>query len=87
MTTLTFVGTAAVLPGAGRESACFVINGRDLVDTGWSAAVKMQEVGCDPLAIVWLFFTHCHHDHYLGLPGCCSIAPWPAGCRGRPRRS
>src|SRR5437879_3430827 len=67
-TVVTFLGTAAVLPGAGQDSACFLINGRVLFDTGWYAALKMQEYGCDPLAIEHLIFTHCHHDHYMGLP-------------------
>jgi ribonuclease Z len=67
-TRVTFLGTAAVLPGAGEDTACFLINGGILFDTGWYAALKMQSHGYDPLDVEWLIFTHCHHDHYMGLP-------------------
>jgi ribonuclease Z len=68
-TTITILGKAAVLPVAGEDSASFLVNGRYLFDTGWYAALKMQQYGCDPLAVEYLFLTHCHHDHYMGLPG------------------
>jgi ribonuclease Z len=68
-TRLTFLGTAAVLPGAGEDTACYLINGGILIDTGWCAALRMQSYGYDPIDVEWLIFTHCHHDHYLGLPG------------------
>jgi ribonuclease Z len=67
-TTVTFLGTAAVLPGPGEDSACFLINGSVLFDCGWYAALRMQEYGFDPLGVETLFLTHCHHDHYMGLP-------------------
>jgi ribonuclease Z len=67
-TTLTFLGAAAVLPAARQDTACFLINGCVLFDTGWCAALKMLEYGHDPMAVEHLIFTHCHHDHYLGLP-------------------
>src|SRR5205085_437983 len=41
-TTITLLGSAAVLPGAGQDTACFLINGRVLFDTGWYAALKTQ---------------------------------------------
>ncbi len=67
-TTVTFVGTDAVVPAGGHDTASFVINGRYLVDTGWYGAIKMQGYGIDPAALECLFLTHCHHDHTLGLP-------------------
>ncbi len=67
-TTVTFLGTAAVVPGGGHDTASFLINGRYLVDTGWYAAIKMQCYGFDPMELEYLFLTHCHHDHYIGLP-------------------
>ena len=67
-TTVTFLGTASVVPGAGHDTASFIINRRYLVDTGWYAAVKMLDAGLSPLDMEWLFITHCHHDHYIGLP-------------------
>jgi ribonuclease Z len=67
-TRVTFLGTAAVLPGAGEDTACFLINGGIMFDTGWYGALKMQASGCTALDVEWLIFTHCHHDHYMGLP-------------------
>jgi ribonuclease Z len=67
-TRVTMLGTAAVLPGAGEDTACFLINGSVLFDTGWYAALKMQSYGYNALDVEWLIFTHCHHDHYMGLP-------------------
>lgn len=67
-TTVTFLGTAAVVPAAGHDTASFVINETVLVDTGWYAALKMLQYGLDPLRIQTLILTHCHHDHYLSLP-------------------
>ncbi len=66
-TTLRFIGVACCLPEAGRETACFLLNGNVLVDVGWNAALHMRRFGCDPLAVRHVFITHCHHDHYLGL--------------------
>jgi ribonuclease Z len=67
-TAVTFLGTEAVVPGCGGDTASFVINGRYLVDTGWYGAIKMRCYGLDPLQLEYLFLTHCHHDHYIGLP-------------------
>ena len=67
-TTVTFLGTSSVVPEAGRDTASFVINRKYLIDTGWCAATKMLAVGLSPLDMEWLFITHCHHDHYIGLP-------------------
>jgi ribonuclease Z len=67
-TTITFLGTASVVPGCGHDTASFVINGKYLVDTGWYAAIKMRCYGLDPMRLEYLFLTHCHHDHYIGLP-------------------
>jgi ribonuclease Z len=68
-TKITFLGTAAVLPGAYEDTACFLVNGTLLFDCGWNAVLRMQQFGYDPVDVETLFFTHCHHDHYLGLPG------------------
>src|SRR5882724_6192609 len=67
-TTVTFLGTDAVVPEGGADTASFVINRRCLVDTGWYAAIKMRCYGLDPMQLETLIFTHCHHDHYIGLP-------------------
>jgi ribonuclease Z len=67
-TQVTFLGTASVLPAGGEDTASFLINGRCLVDTGWYAVLKMCCYGFDPTQLEYLFLTHCHHDHYIGLP-------------------
>lgn len=67
-TTVTFIGSAPVLPEVGRDSACFALNGRHLVDCGWNAALEMRRYGLDSLALETLLITHCHHDHVMGLP-------------------
>ena len=66
--TVRFLGTATVTPSAGQDTACLLINGTCLVDTGWNATINMLQYGCDPLDIDTLLITHCHHDHYIGLP-------------------
>jgi ribonuclease Z len=68
-TRITFLGTAAVLPGSGEDSACFLINDGILFDTGWGVTQRLTACGHDPLDVEWLIFTHFHHDHYMGLPG------------------
>jgi ribonuclease Z len=67
-TSVTFLGTSAVVPGGGHDTASFLINGRYLVDTGWYATIKMRNYGFNPMELEYLFLTHCHHDHYIGLP-------------------
>ena len=64
-----FVGVSSAAPGGGEETACYLVNGRILIDTGWNAAVNMQVHGADPVDVDYVLFTHCHQDHTLGLPG------------------
>jgi len=66
--TVTFLGTAAAVPGARHDTASFVINAKYLVDTGWYANYKLLIYGIDPLSLEYLCFTHLHLDHCLGLP-------------------
>ena len=67
-TTVTLLGTADAVPEPGRDVASFVINGTHLVDTGWRATARMIDMGMDPLQIRTIIMTHCHQDHYLGMP-------------------
>lgn len=67
-TRLTFIGTSSVLPEGGNDTVNFLINGVIQVDCGWCAAMQMLPLGYDPLDLEYLIFTHCHHDHYMGLP-------------------
>ena len=65
---VTFLGTCGGLPEAGRDSPCFLVNRRILVDTGWYAADRLLAHGMDPLDIDAVLITHSHADHYLALP-------------------
>jgi ribonuclease Z len=67
-TTVRVIGTDTVVPQAGNDTACLLLNGDCLLDTGWNAAIAMRAFDADPMAVDTLFITHCHHDHYLGLP-------------------
>lgn len=67
--TIQFVGVSGASIKPGEETACYVVNGSILIDTGWNAAVSMQELGVHPTDIDTIFFTHCHQDHTIGLPG------------------
>lgn len=67
-TVLRIIGSDIVVPQAGNDTACLLLNADCLVDAGWNAAIAMRAFGCDPMAVDTLFITHCHHDHYLGLP-------------------
>lgn len=66
--TLTFLGTSSVIPGGGHDTASMIVDGRLLIDTGWYAAIKMKTYGFSPVHLDAVFLTHCHHDHYIGLP-------------------
>jgi len=65
---ITIIGDSTCIPDVGRESACLLIDGKHLVDTGWCAAQKMRQYGFDPLSLQSIILTHFHHDHYIGLP-------------------
>ena len=65
---ITFLGTSTVVPAAGHETACALVNGVHLIDTGWNSAIGMKSYGYDPMLLDAVFLTHCHHDHYIGLP-------------------
>jgi ribonuclease Z len=65
---LLFVGTSSCIPDVGGDTACLLINGKHLVDTGWQCALRLRELEADPLQVESVVFTHLHHDHYLGLP-------------------
>src|SRR5690625_1653436 len=67
-TVLTFIGTSAVQPEDGNESACFIVDDHLLVDVGWNAVTQMRRLNIDPPKVKTLILTHFHHDHYMGLP-------------------
>jgi len=63
-----FLGASTCIPSAGRETSSLLINGRLLVDTGWSPVAALRAHGADPLAVEAVLVTHFHQDHYIGLP-------------------
>lgn len=64
-----FIGVGGTKLGPGEEGTCFLVNDSILVDTGANVAVSMQALEVTAAQIDHVFFTHCHHDHVLGLPG------------------
>ena len=66
---LTFLGTTASIPDAGEDSPCFLVNDRYLFDCGFDVCGGLRECGVLPDNIRYIFFTHMHHDHYIGLAG------------------
>lgn len=68
-TTLTFIGTDTCVPQSDNDTASFIVNGHCLVDCGWNAAINMGRFGYTPADLDYIFITHCHQDHYMGLAG------------------
>jgi len=64
-----FVGVSSAAPGSGEETACYLVNGRLLIDTGWNAAIGLQAFEARPTDLDAVLVTHCHQDHTIGLPG------------------
>ena len=68
-TTLTFIGTGGCLTPSDNDTASFIVNGHCLVDCGWYAAINMGRCGYSVADLDYIFITHCHQDHYMGLAG------------------
>lgn len=68
-TTLTFIGTGGCLPPKDNDTASFIVNSHCLVDCGWNAAANMKRFGYSAADLDYIFITHCHQDHYMGLAG------------------
>lgn len=69
---VTFLGTAASVPSAGRgTSATLVARGgsRWLVDCGEGTQRQFLASGLGLVDVDAVLITHMHGDHYLGLPG------------------
>ncbi len=69
---VTFLGTAASVPTAGRSTSATLISRggvRWLVDCGEGAQRQLLRSGIGLIDLDAIFLTHLHADHYLGLPG------------------
>ena len=42
---ITVIGDSSCIPDVGRETACFLIDGKHLVDSGWCAALGIASMG------------------------------------------
>jgi len=63
-----FLGLSSCTPEKGQNTASFVVDRRIAVDTGWYLTDRLLAADLNPLDIEAVVFTHCHHDHILGLP-------------------
>jgi ribonuclease BN (tRNA processing enzyme) len=62
------LGTASCTPEKGGNTASFVVGRRVVLDAGWYLTDRLLAVGISPLDVEAVCFTHCHHDHIIGLP-------------------
>jgi len=65
---VAILGTTTCTPEKGANTASFVVDRRVAVDTGWYFTDRLLACGINPLDVEAVVFTHCHHDHIMGLP-------------------
>ncbi len=65
---ITVLGTDSCTPVKGANTASFVVSRRVALDTGWYLTDRLLACGISPLDVEAICFTHCHHDHIMGLP-------------------
>ncbi len=70
MSSIRMLGTCCALPEnePNQDCTCALVDDNILIDTGFCAAANMLRHGVTPCDLDYLFITHCHHDHYMGLP-------------------
>jgi len=49
------------------DHSCYTIDDKILIDACPSVITQLQEYGVDPVEIPYVFFTHMHIDHCMGL--------------------
>jgi ribonuclease Z len=67
-----FLGTAASAPTARRGLAAYLVRrggDRTLIDCGEGTQRQLLRSGVGLVDVDEILITHCHADHYLGLPG------------------
>ena len=68
---LQFIGCGDAFGSGGRFNTCFHLVGEKtnvLIDCGASSLVAMKRLGTDRNAISTIVVTHCHADHFGGIP-------------------
>ena len=70
MASIRMLGTCCAVPEnePNQDCTCALVDDNILIDTGFCAAANMLRHGVTPCDLDYLFITHCHHDHYMGLP-------------------
>lgn len=64
---LRFMGSTGCIPDLNEDCPSFLLNDTVLFDCGWHVTDGLRQSGRDVSRVRTLFFTHMHHDHYLGL--------------------
>lgn len=65
---LKILGTCTATPEAHQDCTCMLLDHNIMIDTGFAGVVDLLNYGEDPNKVDYVFITHCHHDHYMGLP-------------------
>jgi len=68
---ITFLGSGDAFGSGGRFNTCFHVasaSHRLLIDCGSSAMIAIRKFGIEPNEIDCVLITHCHGDHFGGLP-------------------
>lgn len=70
MVKLTFLGTANAFGHGGRRRSHYLLEGstKALIDAGYDTLSGLRSVGLTVSDIDYIFLSHLHPDHYLGLP-------------------
>ena len=72
MLTVTFLGTAGSLPTPERNPSAIMINREGeliLLDCGEGTQRQMMRARTGMMRLNYIFITHLHADHILGIPG------------------
>jgi len=81
--TLTFLGSAAAVPGIGHDNTYLAVEGDTsvlLIDCAGSPLQKLQLAGLDPARLGYVLLTHRHPDHIYGFPSL-MLGIWLLGCQ------
>src|SRR5437762_9644439 len=83
MLTVTFLGTGAAVPAAGRDNTSLAIDDGEeitLIDTSGSPFKRLLEAGAPHQRLARVIITHEHPDHSYGFPSLLQSL-WLAGRR------